>query len=150
MQLRTYATKKNHTAGNKVFNWKIRCTFSFAKGINGTANIWVSLLRERHNWGAATIFSKNYSFFGIKVWHKVDVKKFAIYVYILIDKLLNNNYKEGNKMDIKKVLLISLIVVVILVFVTAVSAWLFDFGNNDEDIKTHEFKYVNKVTFNIV
>lgn len=53
-------------------------------------------------------------------------------------------------MDIKKIVLISLIVVAIVASVSAVSAGWFD-SNDDTnaDIKTHEFNYVDKVSYNI-
>ena len=52
-------------------------------------------------------------------------------------------------MDIKKVLLITLIAIAIMVSVSVVNAGWFDSNDDVEDIKTHEFNYVNKVSFNI-
>lgn len=53
-------------------------------------------------------------------------------------------------MDIKKILLISLIIVAIVASVSAVSAGWFDLNDDTaDDIKTHEFNYVDMVSFNI-
>ncbi|WP_405306115.1 hypothetical protein [Methanobrevibacter sp.] len=52
-------------------------------------------------------------------------------------------------MNSKEVILILSIVVLVLASATAVSAGLFD-GNDDKaNIKTHEFNYANKATFNL-
>lgn len=52
-------------------------------------------------------------------------------------------------MNIKKILLMSLIALAVIASVSAVSAGLFDFNDDAADLKTHEFNYVNKVKFNI-
>lgn len=52
-------------------------------------------------------------------------------------------------MDVKRILLISLIALTILISISVVSAGWFDFNEDTADIKTHEFNYVDKVTFNI-
>lgn len=52
-------------------------------------------------------------------------------------------------MDIKKALLITLIILAILGSVSVVSAGWFDFNEDNADVKTHEFNYANMVTFNL-
>lgn len=52
-------------------------------------------------------------------------------------------------MNIKKIVLISIIAVAVIASVSAVSAGLFGWGDDSADLKTHEFNYVDKVTFNI-
>ena len=53
-------------------------------------------------------------------------------------------------MNKKQLALILIIFTIIIVSSAAVSAGLFDFNNKDNnDLKTHEFNYVNKVSFNI-
>lgn len=64
----------------------------------------------------------------------------SIKYYLIINGL--------NKMNVKKILLITLIAVAIFVSVSAVSAGWFDLNDDaTNDIKTHEFNYVDRVSF---
>lgn len=52
-------------------------------------------------------------------------------------------------MNKKKLILILTIIAVLIASATVVSAGLFDSNENKANIKTHEFNYANKATFNL-
>lgn len=56
---------------------------------------------------------------------------------------------EEIRMNSRKLILILVIVAIVIASCSAVSAGLFDNNNNKADIKTHEFNYANKATFNL-